>query len=138
MNVHHHIQTLPPSSPVRGDIFVKTPARKCPSSVGATYSDAAPDGAGEFYRVSILQRCRAYGAAVGERFSSGFLCLASLRLCAFALNPIPVPPLAEQRALVVELETERALVEANRELAVRFEQKLQTKLSEIWGTEAAK
>jgi type I restriction enzyme M protein len=46
---------------------------------------------------------------------------------------ISVPPLAEQRALVAELETERALVEANRELAVRFEQKLQTKLSEIWG-----
>lgn len=39
----------------------------------------------------------------------------------------------EQRALVAELETERALVEANRELAMRFEQKLQTKLSEIWG-----
>ena len=46
---------------------------------------------------------------------------------------VPFPPLAEQRALVAELETERALVEANRELAVRFEQKLQTKLSEIWG-----
>jgi hypothetical protein len=35
--------------------------------------------------------------------------------------------------LVAELETEWALVEANRELAARFEQKLQTKLSEIWG-----
>ena len=46
---------------------------------------------------------------------------------------IPIPPLTEQRALVAELEAERALVEANRELAVRFEQKLQTKLSEIWG-----
>jgi type I restriction enzyme M protein len=50
---------------------------------------------------------------------------------------IPVPPLAGQRALVAELETERALVEANRELAVRFEQKLQTKLSEIWGAPPA-
>jgi type I restriction enzyme R subunit len=37
-----------------------------------------------------------------------------------------------------DLTQERALVEANRELAVRFEQKLQTKLSEIWGTEAGK
>jgi restriction endonuclease S subunit len=46
---------------------------------------------------------------------------------------ISVPPLAEQRAMVAELETERALVEANRELAVRSGQKLQTKLSEIWG-----
>ena len=41
--------------------------------------------------------------------------------------------LAGQRALVAELETERAPVPANRELAARFEQKLQTKLSEIWG-----
>jgi type I restriction enzyme M protein len=46
---------------------------------------------------------------------------------------IPVPPLAEQRALVAELEAERKLVEANRDLAARFEQKLQSKLSEIWG-----
>jgi hypothetical protein len=46
---------------------------------------------------------------------------------------IPVPPLAVQRALVAELESERLLVEANRELAARFEQKLQSKLSEIWG-----
>ena len=50
---------------------------------------------------------------------------------------IPIPPLAEQRALVAELEAERALVEANRELAERFEQKLQTKLSEIWGAPSA-
>ena len=41
--------------------------------------------------------------------------------------------MATQRTSVAELETERALVDANRELAVRFEQKLQTKLSEIWG-----
>ncbi|MEO7299269.1 MAG: hypothetical protein ABI042_11925 [Verrucomicrobiota bacterium] len=31
------------------------------------------------------------------------------------------------------LEAERKLVEASRELAVRFDQKLQSKLSEIWG-----
>jgi type I restriction enzyme M protein len=49
---------------------------------------------------------------------------------------VPLPPLAEQRALVAELETERSLVEANRELAARFEQKLQTKLSEIWGAQS--
>jgi hypothetical protein len=51
---------------------------------------------------------------------------------------LPVPPLAGQRALVAELATERAPVPANRELAVRSGQKLQTKLSAIWGTEAAK
>jgi hypothetical protein len=35
--------------------------------------------------------------------------------------------------IVTEIKAERLLVEANRELAARFEQKLQTKLSEIWG-----
>jgi hypothetical protein len=39
--------------------------------------------------------------------------------------------------LVAELETEQAPVPANRELAVRFGQKLQTKLSEIWGAPPA-
>ena len=61
---------------------------------------------------------------------------ANLSLGFFENLEIPVPPLAEQRAMVAELETERALVEANRELAVRFEQKLQSKLAEIWGTPA--
>jgi hypothetical protein len=45
--------------------------------------------------------------------------------------------MARQRALVAELETERALVEATRKLAVRSGQKLQTKLSEIWGAPPA-
>ena len=48
---------------------------------------------------------------------------------------VPVPPLNEQREIVAELEAERALVDANRELIARFEQKLQTKLAEIWGEE---
>ena len=34
---------------------------------------------------------------------------------------------------MAEIEAERALVEANRELIARFEQKLQAKLAEIWG-----
>ena len=37
---------------------------------------------------------------------------------------------------MAELETERALVEADRELAGRFEQKLRAKLSEIWGDDS--
>jgi type I restriction enzyme M protein len=46
---------------------------------------------------------------------------------------IPLPPLAVQRALVAELEAERALVEANRELAARFERKLQASVAAVWG-----
>jgi type I restriction enzyme M protein len=48
---------------------------------------------------------------------------------------VPLPPLSEQRALVAEIETERKLVEANRELIARFEKKMQAKLAEIWGEE---
>jgi len=53
----------------------------------------------------------------------------------FAPLEIPVPPLSEQRQIVAELESERSLVEANRELMARFERKLQAKLAEIWGEE---
>jgi len=48
---------------------------------------------------------------------------------------IPLPPLESQRQIVAEIEAERALVEGNRELIARFEQKLQAKLAEIWGEE---
>jgi type I restriction enzyme S subunit len=46
---------------------------------------------------------------------------------------IPLPPLAVQRQIVAELEAERALVEANRELAARFERKLQASVAAVWG-----
>jgi len=42
-----------------------------------------------------------------------------------------------QRALVAEIETEPALVGANRELIQRFEQKIQTTLARNWGVEKA-
>lgn len=47
--------------------------------------------------------------------------------------PIPLPPLATQRAIVAEIEAEQALVNANRELITRFEQKIQATLARIWG-----
>jgi len=47
---------------------------------------------------------------------------------------IPLPPLVTQREIVVELESERMLVEANRKLVDIFEKKIQAKLAEIWGT----
>jgi hypothetical protein len=68
-----------------------------------------PDGAGEFYPVTILQRCRTYGAAVGERFTSGFLHLASWRLCAFALNSFPIPAASPEKQKPVERLVERLL-----------------------------
>lgn len=46
---------------------------------------------------------------------------------------IPLPPLATQLAIVAEIESEQALVSANRELIARFEQKIQAILAHIWG-----
>lgn len=48
---------------------------------------------------------------------------------------IPVPPLATQQAIVAEIEAEQALVDANRELIMRFEKKIQVTLARVWGEE---
>ena len=46
---------------------------------------------------------------------------------------IPLPPLATQQAIVAEIEAEQALVAANRELIERFEKKIQSTLTRVWG-----
>jgi len=45
----------------------------------------------------------------------------------------PLPPLATQQSIVVEIEAEQALITANHELIVRFEKKIQAVLARIWG-----
>ena len=47
--------------------------------------------------------------------------------------PIPLPPLGTQRAIVAEIQAERALVDGNRELIARFEQKIQDAIGRVWG-----
>jgi type I restriction enzyme M protein len=46
-------------------------------------------------------------------------------------------PFDVQRQILAELEAERALVEANRRLIEIFEKKIQAKLAEVWGEDAA-
>lgn len=46
---------------------------------------------------------------------------------------IPLPPLAEQKVIVAEIEAEQALVNANRELITRMEKKIQSTLARVWG-----
>jgi len=46
---------------------------------------------------------------------------------------IPLPSVEVQRQLLEEMESERALVDANQKLVAIFEQKIQDKLAEIWG-----
>ena len=45
---------------------------------------------------------------------------------------IPLPPLDTQQAIVAEIEAERALVDANRELVTRFEKKIQNTINRVW------
>jgi type I restriction enzyme M protein len=44
-----------------------------------------------------------------------------------------LPHLATQQAIVAEIESEQALVAANRELIERFEKKIQATLARVWG-----
>lgn len=46
---------------------------------------------------------------------------------------IPLPPLETQRAIVAEIEAERSLVDASRELVVRFEAKIEFAVGGVWG-----
>lgn len=46
---------------------------------------------------------------------------------------IPLPPLGTQQAIVAEIEGEESLVNANRELVSRFEEKIRATLALIWG-----
>ena len=48
---------------------------------------------------------------------------------------IPLPPLATQQQIVAEIEAERSLVGANRELITRFEIKIQATLTRVWGAD---
>ena len=47
---------------------------------------------------------------------------------------LPIPPLSTQQAIVAEIEAERALVNANRELIQRFEKKIQAAVGRVWGS----
>ena len=49
---------------------------------------------------------------------------------------IPLPPVESQQAIVADIEAERTLVDANRELIDRFEKKIQDAIARVWGDEA--
>jgi type I restriction enzyme M protein len=46
---------------------------------------------------------------------------------------VPLPPLATQRGIVAEIESEQVLVAANRALIARLETKIQATLARVWG-----
>ena len=47
--------------------------------------------------------------------------------------PIPLPPLAIQKALTLEIKAEQTLVQGNRDLIARFEKKIADAISRVWG-----
>ena len=46
---------------------------------------------------------------------------------------IPLPPLQTQQAIVAEIEAERALVSASRELVERMEERIAAAVGRVWG-----
>jgi type I restriction enzyme M protein len=68
-----------------------------------------------------------------KQFASRAIGQSNINAKNLAAYPIPLPPLATQQAIVAEIETELALVAANRELITRFEQKIQATLARVWG-----
>ena len=55
----------------------------------------------------------------------------------FSTYHVPLPALETQQAFVAQIETEQALVDANRELIWRSERKIQAAVSRIWQNEAS-
>jgi restriction endonuclease S subunit len=47
---------------------------------------------------------------------------------------IPVPPLAKQREIATQIEKEQQLVDANKQLIQIYEQKIKSKIAEVWET----
>ena len=52
--------------------------------------------------------------------------------------PVPVPPLATQKVIVDGLQSEQALVDANRELIERFERKIRAAIAKVWDEKTIK
>ena len=69
-----------------------------------------------------------------DRMLSMVAGVAITRLTLTKINwaEIPLPPLETQQAIVAEIEAERALVDANRELITRFEKKIQDTITRVW------
>ena len=72
------------------------------------------------------------GVKIGSN-SAIIASLRPLRLRAFASNSLCQHALETQRAIAAELDSERALVDANRELIRRFEAKIEAAVGRVWG-----
>ena len=72
---------------------------------------------------AVQEQIRNFTHAVG---------VPKLALRRIKMISIPLPPLDVQRELAAEVESEQALVNANRELIERFERKIQDAIARVW------
>ncbi|QDC36028.1 N-6 DNA methylase [Sphingobium fuliginis] len=77
-----------------------------------------------------LRQQEVYFRKVLETAAHGTLKLNSVSL---RQTKVPVPPLETQQAIVAEIEAEQALVNANRDLIIRFEKKVAQAIARVWG-----
>jgi type I restriction enzyme M protein len=68
-----------------------------------------------------------------KQFATRAIGQSNINAKSLAAYPIPLPPLAVQREIVAEIEAEQRLVEGNRQLVERMEQKIAATLERIWG-----
>ena len=47
--------------------------------------------------------------------------------------PVPLPPIATQKAIIADIETEQTLITSSHKLIARFEKKIQSTLARVWG-----
>ena len=148
---HKHLDENIPSDSLcrcrRGDIYLQRGNTKELVGTAALFDVDEPD----FVYPDLMIRVRADEAKITSQFLLHVLQSASVRayLTRNAVGsagsmpkinqkiveriPISLPLLETQQAIVSEIEAERALVNANRELIERFEKKIRAAVGRVWG-----
>jgi restriction endonuclease S subunit len=67
-----------------------------------------------------------------KQFASRAIGQANINAKSLSSYSIPLPPLETQRGIVAELEAERALVDASRQLVSRMKTKIEAAIARVW------
>ena len=68
-----------------------------------------------------------------KQYASRAIGQSNINAKSLAAYRIPLPPIPAQNEIVAQIEAEKALVDANRELIERFEKKIQAAIGRVWG-----
>jgi type I restriction enzyme M protein len=116
---------------VRGATTGRTNIASCKACIGRGVAAIRAQNQDWINHVVSALRDEIYIQGSGSTF-------ANIKAENLAGIPIPLPSKKEQHEIIVELQSERALVEANRELITRMENKMRAKLAEVWGEKEGK